>query len=65
MIYKEPGNIKFHKLRVIHIYEADQSLLWGVELGERMRAAANEKLLHPDQYEGISKRACMSLTFFK
>ena len=28
MIYKEPGNVKIHHFRVIHLYKADQSLLW-------------------------------------
>lgn len=29
MIYKVPGNVKIHRLQVIHFYEADQSALWG------------------------------------
>ena len=28
MIFKEPGNIKIHRLRIIHLYEADLSLTW-------------------------------------
>jgi hypothetical protein len=31
MIQKEPGNSKIHRLRVIHIYEADFNLLIGVK----------------------------------
>ena len=31
MILKEPGNTKIHRLRVIHIYEADYNLLLGVK----------------------------------
>jgi hypothetical protein len=31
MIYKEPGNVKIHRLRVIHLYEADLSLLLGIK----------------------------------
>jgi hypothetical protein len=31
MIYKEPGNVKIHQLRVIHLYEADLSLLLGIK----------------------------------
>ena len=65
MIYKEPGNVKIHRLRVIHLYEADQSLLWGIKWGERMRAAVSEKTLHPGQYGGLPGRACTSLTFFE
>ena len=29
MIYKEPGNAKIHRLRVIHLYEADYGLIMG------------------------------------
>ena len=29
MIYKEPGNAKIHRLRVIHLYEADYGFLIG------------------------------------
>lgn len=65
MIYKEPGNVKIHRLRVIHLYEADQSLLWRIKWGERMRAAVNEITLHPGQYGGLSGRACTSSTFFE
>ena len=65
MIYKEPGNVKIHRLRVIHLYEADQSLLWGIKWGERMRAAINNKTLHPGQYGGLPGRSCTSLTFFE
>jgi hypothetical protein len=32
MIQKDPGNSKIHRLRVIHIYEADYNLLLGVKL---------------------------------
>jgi hypothetical protein len=28
MIFKEPGNTKIHRLRVIHLYEADLNLIW-------------------------------------
>ena len=29
MIYKEQSNVKIHRLRVIHLYKANQSTLWG------------------------------------
>jgi hypothetical protein len=31
MIFKEPGNTKIHRLRVIHLYEADLNLILGVK----------------------------------
>ena len=31
MILKEPGNTKIHRLRVIHLYDADLNLILGVK----------------------------------
>ena len=47
MIYKDLGNLKIHPLHVIHIYEADMSLLWGAKWGASMRKAVKSKTLHP------------------
>ena len=35
MIYKVPGNVKIHRLCVIHLYEADQSTLRGEKWGKK------------------------------
>ena len=64
MIYKELGNIKIHRLRVIHLYEADMGLLWGAKWGKSMRKAVQENTLHPGQYGGLTGRDCTSVTFF-
>jgi hypothetical protein len=50
MIYKEHGNVKIHRLRVIHLYEADLSLLWGVKWREGMQKALKLKALHQGQH---------------
>ena len=39
MIYKEKGNVKIHRLRVIHIYEADYNFLIGVVWREAIQHA--------------------------
>ena len=39
MIYKEQGNVKIHRLQVIHIYEADYNFLIGVVWGEVIQHA--------------------------
>jgi hypothetical protein len=31
MIEKEPGDPRIHRLRVIHLYEADYSLILGIQ----------------------------------
>jgi hypothetical protein len=65
MIYKEQGNVKIHRLRVIHLYEADLSLLWGVKWREGMHKALKTKSLHQGQYGGLPGRDCTSLTYLE
>jgi hypothetical protein len=36
MIEKEPGDPRIHRLRVIHLYEADYSLLLGIQFRRLM-----------------------------
>ena len=65
MIYKEHGNVKIHRLRVIHLYEADLSLLWGVKWREGMQKSLKSKSLHQGQYGGLPGRDCTSLTYLE
>ena len=65
MIYKEEGNIKIHRLRVIHLYEADLGFLWGIKWGQAMKKAVKEKSLHQGQYGGLPGRDCTSLTYLE
>ena len=65
MIYKEPGNIKIHRLRVIHLYEADMSLMWGEHWKRAMREAVDRKTLHQGQFGGLPGRDCTSVCFME
>ena len=47
MIFKEPGNIKIHRLRVIHIYEADLSALLGIKWRQLTHELLKRKFFHP------------------
>ena len=49
-ILKEPGNIKIHRTRVIHIYEADYNLAMGIKWRQALYAAEDMRLLHNGQY---------------
>ena len=42
MIYKETGNVKIHRLQVIHIYEADLNLLLGLKWKDSMQKAQKD-----------------------
>jgi hypothetical protein len=65
MIYKEESNVKIHRLRVIHLYEADLGFLWGAKWGKAMKEAVKEKSLHQGQYGGLPGRDCTSLTYLE
>jgi hypothetical protein len=67
MIEKEPGNSKVHRLRVIHIYEADYNFVLQAKWRHLISHAETHNLLHPAQiwqptrqgctYSGIYRRA--------
>lgn len=50
MLEKEPGNPKIHRLRVIHLYEADYNLILGVKWRELIHHCEDNHLLHPSLY---------------
>jgi hypothetical protein len=60
MIEKEPGNSKVHRLRAIHIYEADYNFLLQAKWREMIRLAEKENTLHPGQYGG--RAGCDAMT---
>ena len=50
MIYKEPGNVKIHRLRVIHLFENDLNFLLGIKWGQCLHKAQQDNNLHSGQY---------------
>ena len=56
MILKEPGNTKIHRLRVIHLYEADYNAILGIKYRQLMHHAVDNDLLHPTQFGGMPGR---------
>jgi len=50
MLEKEPGSPRIHRLRAIHIYEADYNLMLAVKWREAMYNAEDQRLLHADAY---------------
>ena len=65
MIYKEPGNAKIHRLRVIHLYEADYGLIMGNKWRQALLHAQKQQTLHPGQYGGLPGHDCTSITFLE
>jgi len=50
MIEKEPGDPRIHRLRVIHLYEADYSLILGIQFRRLMHHCEDHNLLNPGCY---------------
>ena len=53
MILKEPNNFKIHRLRVIHIYEADYNLFLAIMWRKLVRLADKHERLPRTQYGGV------------
>ena len=52
MIFKDSGVYRIHRLRVIHIYEADLNLIYAVKWRQLLKHADDRGLIHPGQYGG-------------
>jgi exonuclease III len=50
MLQKDKGNPRIHRLRVIHIYEADYNLLLAIKWRQTLHHAEDNKLLNPSLY---------------
>jgi hypothetical protein len=56
MILKEPSNTKIHRLRVIHLFEADYNLIISVKSRQQIKHAEERELLNEGQYGSRSGR---------
>jgi hypothetical protein len=60
MIRKDPHSSKIHRLKVIHLYEADLNLLLGVKWRSLTHHCIDNSLLHPGQFGGLPGRDAMT-----
>ncbi len=65
MIQKEPGNSKIHRLRVIHIYEADYNLLLGVKWRQLLHSAEDGGLLNEGCYGSRPGREARTVVYME
>ena len=60
MIRKDPDSSKVHRLRVIHLYEADLNLLLGVKWRSLVHHCTDNHLLNPGQFGGLPGKDAMT-----
>lgn len=65
MIFKDVGIYKIHRLRVIHIYEADFNLLLAVKWRQLLRHADTSHLINPGLFGGRPGCEAQSLPFLE
>jgi hypothetical protein len=65
MILKEPGNTKIHRLRVIHIYEADYNLLLGIKWRQLLHQAEDHGLINDGCYRSRPGREARTVVFME
>jgi hypothetical protein len=65
MLEKEPGNPKIHRLRVIHLYEADYNLILSVKWGKTLHYAVRHGYLSDRLYGSIPGREAIDTKFLR
>jgi hypothetical protein len=65
MILKSVGDYHIHRLRVIHLYEADFNFILGIKWKQLLHHAESTNLLHDGQYGGRPGREATTLTFIE
>jgi len=65
MIFKETGNYQIHRLRVIHIYEADFNLVLAVKWRQLLQSSDHLGLINDGLFGGRPGCEAQSLTFLE
>jgi hypothetical protein len=65
MLLKEPNNPRIHRLKVIHLYEANFNLLLRVKWRNIIHHSLEQETLHPSQYGGLPGRISLVPVFIE
>lgn len=65
VLFKEPGNIKIHRTRIIHIYGADYNLMLGLKWQSALLQAEAYDQLNSGQYGSRPKRTAIDPVFLE
>jgi hypothetical protein len=65
ILFKDPGVIKIHRTRVIHLYKADYNLAMGLKWREAVFRAETLQLLHNGQFGSRPRRNAIDPVFLE
>ena len=65
VLFKEPGNIRIHRTRIIHIYEADYNLMLGVKWRSALLQAEALDQLNKGQYGSRPRQTATDPVFLE
>ena len=65
ILFKEPGNIRIHRTRVIHLYKADYNLAMGLKWRSALYAAEKVNILNDGQYGSRPNRNAIGPVFIE
>jgi Reverse transcriptase (RNA-dependent DNA polymerase) len=65
ILFKDPDNVKIHRTRVIHIYEADYNLTLGIKWRMALYQAEAFRELNPGQYGSRPRRNAIDPVFLE
>lgn len=65
MLQKDPGNPRIHRLRIIHLYEADYNLMLAVKWRQALHHAEDHKLLNSGLYGSRPGRSAHDPAFLE
>ena len=65
ILFKDPDNIRLHRTRVIHIYEADYNLAMGVKWRSAMHNAESHQVLNEGHYGSRNRRRATDPVFIE
>ena len=65
MIQKTPGDLRIHRLCVIHLYEHDYTLILAVKWRQLIQNCDKHNLLHPHQFGAVPGKNSITPTVIK
>ena len=65
MLEKDPGTPKIHRLRVIHLYEADYNLILAVKWRQLLHFACDNQFINPSHFGSVPGKEALDAVFLR